>query len=479
MTLMNKGDTLSSTPNDRYRPRYHFTAPKNWINDPNGLVQWNGTYHLYYQHNPNAAYWADMHWGHATSTDLMSWTHEPIVLAPDPDGPDADGVYSGCAVVVDGEVTFVYTGVKGDDQLPCIARPLDENLEHLEKDPSNPVIASPPPNLRTTIFRDHSIFQKDELWYHVIGSGIEGEGGNCILYTSSDFKTWTPVGTLVDPEKGASALGERVTGWECPDFFEQGDDYALIVSHWNEEGPLTVTSYVGGFDGEKFSPASQAVFDPGISFYAPQSFSDESGRRIQFGWMRENRAVSEAIAQGWSGTMSLPRELTIIDGQTLGVRPADDVFSYRGHSIDIDTSGAKADLTIQDDSITGNCCLLELELDQQVDGVLEIGLLVSDHSGERTRLVIDASARTVTLDTTGSSSSEHAYGSVATVKDVVPSRIQVFVDASVIEVFIDDRLSVTGRAYPVADDADRVTINGSSVTKARLSSMEPVMFSQE
>ena len=86
---------MTISPHDRQRPIYHFMPRRNWMNDPNGLIQWQGVYHIFYQHNPNAAVWGDMHWGHATSTDLVHWHHEPIALAPTPDSPDADGCWSG------------------------------------------------------------------------------------------------------------------------------------------------------------------------------------------------------------------------------------------------------------------------------------------------------------------------------------------------------------------------------------------------
>src|SRR5699024_8819003 len=102
--------------------------PANWMNDPNGLIQYRGLYHLFYQHNPNGALWGTMHWGHAVSTDLVHWRHLPIALAPDPDGPDADGCYSGVVVVHDGIPTLVYTGVRGKDQLACLATSADVDL---------------------------------------------------------------------------------------------------------------------------------------------------------------------------------------------------------------------------------------------------------------------------------------------------------------------------------------------------------------
>ena len=125
---------------DPHFPKYHWRPAKNWMNDPNGLIYWNGEYHMFYQYNPNAAYWGDMHWGHAVSTDLMNWRQLPIALYPDKPY-DKDGVFSGCAVVNDGVPTLVYTGTKPETQ--CIATTSD-NLRKFQKSDRNPVIAAPP-----------------------------------------------------------------------------------------------------------------------------------------------------------------------------------------------------------------------------------------------------------------------------------------------------------------------------------------------
>src|SRR6266704_1249689 len=103
---------FSSIAHDPLRPEYHLLPPHNWMNDPNGPIYWKGKYHLFYQLNPHAAVWGDMHWGHAISTDMVHWHHEPIALAPTPGGADSEGCFSGSAVVEGGVPTFIYTGVQ-------------------------------------------------------------------------------------------------------------------------------------------------------------------------------------------------------------------------------------------------------------------------------------------------------------------------------------------------------------------------------
>src|SRR5438067_1299485 len=114
---------------DHHRPRYHFLPPSNWMNDPNGVIQWQGKYHLFYQHNPFGPLWSTMHWGHAVSEDLIHWTDLPIALAPTPGGPDEAGCFSGCAVKNGNVPALVYTGTRGEKhniQTQCLATSHDD-----------------------------------------------------------------------------------------------------------------------------------------------------------------------------------------------------------------------------------------------------------------------------------------------------------------------------------------------------------------
>src|ERR1019366_10519926 len=102
-----EADLTEKLAHDPLRPQYHLLPPHNWMNDPNGPIWWKGKYHLFYQLNPHAAVWGDMHWGHATSPDMIHWKHQQIALAPKPGGPDSEGCFSGSAVAFDGKPTFI------------------------------------------------------------------------------------------------------------------------------------------------------------------------------------------------------------------------------------------------------------------------------------------------------------------------------------------------------------------------------------
>jgi beta-fructofuranosidase len=167
----------SALANDPRRPQFHLLPAANWMNDPDGPIYWKGRYHMFFQYNPNAAVWGDMHWAHAMSADMVHWKHLPVALAPTPGGPDADGCFSGTAVVRDGVVTFIYTGVTkasyqdatirdGNNnfkETQCYATSNDTELRTWTKR-SAPVIAAPPKEFEVTGFRDPAPWKTSDGW---------------------------------------------------------------------------------------------------------------------------------------------------------------------------------------------------------------------------------------------------------------------------------------------------------------------------
>lgn len=216
-------ELIARAATDPHRPAYHFTAPAGWLNDPNGLTQRDGEYHLFYQFNPYAPLHHRIHWGHAVSTDLVHWRDLPIALTPS-DGPDVDGCWSG-VLVYDGDTpTIVYSGRHGESELPCVATGSPDLVEWT-KVAENPVIAAPPADLEVTAFRDHCVWREGETWRQLIGSGIRGRGGTALLYESTDLREWAYVGPLLvgDGAVGdAGAADWTGTMWECVDLFRIG-----------------------------------------------------------------------------------------------------------------------------------------------------------------------------------------------------------------------------------------------------------------
>ena len=320
---------------DPHRPRYHFLPPANWMNDPNGAIEWQGRYHLFYQHNPRAAFWDDMHWGHARSDDLVHWTDLPLALIPGP-GSDEDGCWSGCALDDDGTPTLVYTGVQGDYRLPhnqrvCLAR-ADDDLLHWRKDPANPVIAVPPPGLRLTGFRDPCVWREGGDWLMAIGAGIQDVGGAVLLYKSPDLRRWQYLHPLcVGDSRDRSGLWTGLV-WEVPQFFRLGDRHVLLFTAWDED-PLYAAYFTGLYQEGRFVPQALHKLDYGDEhFRAAHSMLDSRGRRIVWGWIGEGRSVEAQKRAGWAGVMSLPRVLDMRADGALAMRPAPELESLRGSS---------------------------------------------------------------------------------------------------------------------------------------------------
>ncbi len=445
---------------DAHRPRYHFLPPANWMNDPNGLIQWRGRYHLFYQHNPFGPLWGNMHWGHAVSDDLVHWTHLPLALAPTPGSPDEDGCFSGCAVVDGGVPTLVYTGVRGRDQLPCLATSDDDDLRTWHKDPRNPVIPARPPGLDLVGFRDHAVWREDGVWYQLIGSGIAGVGGAALLYRSPDLRDWEYLGPLLVGDQDRTEPFHTGIMWECPDFFPLGEKHVLVVSAWDStrEHRLHHAAYmIGTYRDHRFVPETEGILDTGGHFYAPQTLLDDRGRRLMWGWLwegRDNRALEEA---GWAGVMSLPRVLSLRDDGALGIEPVPELALLRGAEHRLEEVALAADAEVPVAGVHGDC--LEIVAEIAPGGASVAGLTVrrSPDGAEETAIVYDCRSGRLTLDCERSSLSvavdRPVHGAALPLAPGEPLRLHLFLDRSVVEVFANGRARITDRIYPTRADS--------------------------
>ena len=311
------------------QPRIHVAPPANWVNDPNGPILWNDRYHLFYQHNPDAPIWGNMHWGHAVSDDLATWTDLGIALTPTAGSPDADGCWSGCARVIDGRPTLFYTGlaIENDvwNQSVCQATG-DDDLLVFTKDPANPVIpASSRPDGHQQ-HRDPFVFRDEprDRWVMIQGTGIatdEYTGGAVVLYDSPDAEAWTYRGVLCTlPDQ----TGDLDTGpvWECPAMFEADGTWVLILSvQLPLDRGVGVCPYsvwfTGSFDGDTFAIERRGILDHGDMFYAPALLAHPDGRQLMWGWVQESAPQQVLDELGSAGALTLPREVSLVDGEVV------------------------------------------------------------------------------------------------------------------------------------------------------------------
>lgn len=448
---------------DRHRPQFHFVSPAGWLNDPNGVGQWDGRYHLFYQYNPDAPVHADIHWGHASSVDLVHWTDEPIALTPSA-GPDIDGCWSGVLVNDRGTPTLVYSGHRdGVGQRACLAVG-DADLRHWHKDPANPVIAEPPAGLDLVEFRDHCVWRQDGEWRQLVGAGIRGEGGAALLYRSQDLRSWDYVGPIL---VGDASDRDVWTGtvWECLDLFRLGDAAhpspdVLLLSAWDDQATHYGVYQTGRFDGEHLHPGQKRLLDYGLNyFYAAQSFLDDQGRRVLFGWVQEGRQSATQVEAGWSGVMSLPRQVTMTDDGLLHQEPVEEISQLRRGHRELAPTTLQPGRTRWMSDVAGDQLDLELVVILPPGVGLSLGILATSDGAERTVIEIDAGADAgVRLALDRSASSLDRSVDTRPLSGRVPGRadhqviVRVVIDHSVVEVFVNGT-PLTARVYPTRTDA--------------------------
>ncbi|MFK7813030.1 MAG: glycoside hydrolase family 32 protein [Maribacter sp.] len=318
-----------------YRPQFHFSPEENWMNDPNGMVYHKGVYHLFYQYYPEDIVWGPMHWGHATSKDLVHWDHKPIALFPDKHGL----IFSGSAVVDFANTSgfgttdnpplvaiFTYHLMEGekagrkDFQTQGIAYSLD-NGDTWTKYEGNPVIG----NEGVKDFRDPKVFWDNVNHYWVMAIVA---GDHLQLWNSGDLKNWTKLSEF------GKDIGAHGGVWECPDLFPlkvEGSDeekWVLLISinPGAPNGGSGTQYFIGDFDGEKFTTDQTEIkwVDYGTDNYAgvtynvlPEDYygdtfkNDPKQDRIFIGWMSNWTYARDTPTEKWRSAMTLPRKLSL------------------------------------------------------------------------------------------------------------------------------------------------------------------------
>lgn len=311
--------------NEKYRPQYHFTPEKMWMNDPNGLVYLNGKYHLFYQYYPEKNIWGPMHWGHAESTDLIHWKHLPIALYPDKNG----WVFSGSAVI-DKENTAgfgknamvaiftyhndeIWKAGKKNTESQGIAYSLDEGKTWTKYE-GNPVLN----NSGEQDFRDPKVFWNDKIKQWTMTLAVHD---HLQIYSSPNLKNWKLESTF-KPENDID-----VGVWECPDLIElkvensNESKWVLIQNHDRKapNGGSGTRYFVGDFDGKTFKHTQNSIWlDSGMDYYAGVTFGNvPDDKKILISWMSNWFYAQKVPTEVWRSAMTLPRELSLkkIDGQ--------------------------------------------------------------------------------------------------------------------------------------------------------------------
>ena len=419
------------------RPAYHAAPLYGWMNDPNGLIQWGGQYHLFYQHNPFGTQWANMHWGHMVSEDLMRWTDAPEALAPD-EPYDLDrrgGCYSGSATPCGEGMALLYTGCvhRGETEVQTQNLAYSADGVHFTKAPQNPVLAAPPPGASEQ-FRDPKVWRQGDFWYLVVCNSVEGHG--CVrLYRSADLVHWEHRAVLLTAAHGEGWM------WECPDFFALDGYWMLTVSAMGSTAGENLW-FVGTFDlaGECFTVLRKGTLDAGRDFYAAQTFLDSRNRRILMAWA-DSRSLRPGVATdvftacaGYCGHMTLPRCIRITAEGEPRFAPVEETQTLRQEP-------CRGSVTLRDGLTCPLCAPMPASLEAEVNlcfspnGAECAELNLHHDDGAVTRLEYRRAQGTLLLDRNRTDAWNTGVVSVPVGQPEVLS-LRLFVDRISLEVFI-------------------------------------------
>ena len=458
---------------EQYRPQIHFTPAKNWINDPNGMVYQDGTYHLFYQYNPQGNDWGNMSWGHATSTDLMHWTEQAVALTRDALG----AVFSGSCVIDKNNtagfganaMVALYTaaGETGDvagKQQQSIAYSTDGG-KNFTRFANNPVIKNDDDNLR-----DPKVFwhEGSKQWIMALAKGWKM---GVEFYGSADLKSWKHLSTFVVPLKGRPSLQ-----WECPDLFElevRSEEVGVnsnlksqtsnlkskkwvLICNINPGGPFggSATQYfVGSFDGHKFTcesmPKVTKWLDYGKDHYATVSFYNApENRRVVLAWMSNWQYANQVPTKQFRSANSIPRDLGLFtcgEETYLSAVPSKEMLAMRGAKVKKPTEA----------------CEIVVDLNNQAEIVL------SNTMGEQVVMTYDAAKQKFTMDRTKSGNVSFSesfpcvteaptYGQV--------KQLRLFIDRCSIEAFdAAGKMTMTNLVFP-SEPYNNIKVKGGKAT---------------
>lgn len=430
--------------NEKYRPAYHFSPKYGWMNDPNGMVYYNGEYHLFYQYNPYASVWGNMHWGHAISKDLKRWEHQPVAIAPDTLG----AIFSGSAVIdKDNTAGFgknamiaIYTSA-GKSQTQSIAYSLDAG-KTFTKYERNPVLSSPD----IVDFRDPKVFwhQPTKKWIMSLATSQ-----TITFYGSENLKEWKKFSEF---GKGIGAHGGV---WECPDLFPltyNGQTKWVLFVSINPGGPNSGSAtqyFIGNFDGKTFEPDKLPYpiwLDYGRDNYAGVTWNNTlNNRRIFIGWMSNWDYANQVPTLNFKSANTLPRELSLThNGKHLVVSnsPVKEILDLRYESKKIPDIHIDKIYTI-DKLLDKNDGAYELEMTIHPGGVNNFSIKLENRMKEELKYSFDFLKEELLIDRSKSGLTDfnNKFASEVIKAPLVKKntyKIRLFIDNASSELFIND-----------------------------------------
>jgi len=455
------GESRKRLATDPYRPLYHFSPPENNMNDPNGLCQWRGRYHLFYQFLPeNQKRW---HWGHAVSKDLIHWYDLPVAIRPDRE----NDCFSGQTLVEENRVIAIYHGTKVGNMIAIAS---DSLLLDWRKHPNNPVIPIVPVDEKGYPYHvfDPCIWREEDGYYSVSGTYKDGRlwincRGVVHLFHSKDLANWRYLGPLVE----GGFYTDPGEDHAVPNFLPISSTKHMLLFFSHKRASQY---YIGVYDRKthRFHPEFHGRFNYGPiaigSLHAPSATIDSKGRLIAIFNVKEGKKREE-----WNDVMTLPRRLSLAPDNTLRIEPVKEVTSLRFNHQHIGPLEIPANREVKLPNIHGKA--MELKAIFNVRSAREVGLYVfqSPDGSEQTRISfyhntgLYSPLSALQIDVSESSLRSDVFARTPeiapfTLKDGEPLELHIFIDRSIVEVFANKRQCLTVRVYPQRKDSNGVSV---------------------
>ncbi len=432
----------------KHKPAYHFRPDSHWINDPNGPIWFDGQYHLFYQYNPEGWEWGNLHWGHAVSDDLVHWTHLPAALAPLTTRGE-NYCFSGCSYERNGKLELFYTsigsygsGPRGhvDGAEQWIATSGD--MRTWTQIANNPVLSTEGEREQgrfLTHWRDPFVFRYRGETLMAIAGCVDGWKASILLYRSIDMRRW---------EYLSCFFSEGIaTVYECPNVVVFGDKLALIYTRFQE----CVEYAVGTMNPDYTLNVIRygEVLDSKC-YCATNVFEAPDGRKLMWAWLREDDRGGIITDGPWQGAIALPRELTLTGDDRLVQRVAGEVDLLHGESETAEFEAFRGRYVFRTRASA-------FELNATIDSAAEfcISVLGADDGTEVTRLRVLPAAKAIHIERDRSShlsavNRSRVSGRFGRAGDAL--QLRVFVDNSIVEVFLNGQWAYSARVYPTNED---------------------------
>lgn len=432
---------------DPYRPAYHFAIPEDYAAtfDPNGCIYWNGRYHMFHIYQDRGTHV----FAHLSSLDMVHWVEHPKALYPTNESKVA-GIFSGnCFINKNGEATMIYHGVGQGNSISFSKDPLLNKWRQL---PSNPIVPNPengPAIANEPNREDYEVpyaswdpygWIEGDTYYAIFG------GQRPAIFKATELDKWSYVGDLFGSYLPNVSKGEDVS---CPDFFDLGGKKVLLCISHN----LGCRYYIGTWKNEKFYPESHSMMTfADNTYFAPESMLTPDGRRVMWAWLFDARNREEVLKSGWSGMMSLPRELYLKDDNTMGMRPIRELNSLRHNERiyrNIEMEGVK-----KIEGITGDTKELWVEIDPQKASKCGVRVLESEDGEEYGLIYYDTDRKKLVLDVSNLKAIECEpntplglpFKSIEEASFELPKgeklKLNIFIDKSIIEVYANETLAL-------------------------------------